>query len=83
MLQKENIQTIITNYCKYDQDMVNIATTAFSYSRFINDPNINNVEAHQLYAKWVINAFEKENKYFIMSYYTGKCVAFFTFFHRE
>lgn len=77
--QKKEIQNIIKDQCEYDQAIVDIASNAFAYSRFINDPNINREAAYQLYAKWVINAFEKKNKYFISSYNNDICIAFLLF----
>lgn len=78
-MKKKNIRSIIKNRREYDQDIVDIASSAFVYSRFINDPNIQRDAAYKLYSKWVINAFGKDNKYFISSYNNEQCIAFLLF----
>lgn len=57
---------ISNNFTRNDQ-IVNIASHAFVFSRFINDPMLPIEKAKNIYVHWTESAFNKDNKYFLFS----------------
>lgn len=70
--------TIADQFPKNDQ-IVRIAESAFTYSRFLNDPNLPREKALLIYGDIVSNAFGKPDKYFLVSYETGIVTGFILF----
>ena len=66
-IQAESPQYRIDNNFKPTKDIVEIASNAFNYSRFYNDPYLNRDAAKNIYANWVKNSFKKSNKYFVVA----------------
>lgn len=64
---------------KPQEDIINIAKNAFHYSRFFNDPYLNEEKARNIYAYWVECAFNKEDKYFAIVKKDSKIVGFILF----
>ncbi len=54
----------IENNFPYNDAIISFISSGFNYSRFINDVNINNDKALNVYVEWMKNAFDKEDKYF-------------------
>ncbi|WP_286680878.1 GNAT family N-acetyltransferase [Tepidanaerobacter sp. EBM-49] len=63
----------------YNEQITEIAKSAFSYSRFFNDPNLSKRKAYNIYAHWVESAFDKNGKYFVV-FNKGKSVGGFLLF---
>lgn len=61
------------------EDIINIAKNAFHYSRFLNDPYLNEEKARNIYAYWVECAFNKEDKYFAIARKNSKIIGFVLF----
>ncbi|MGP6140218.1 GNAT family N-acetyltransferase [Jeotgalibaca sp. A127] len=59
--------TYVTNNLHKNDQIINIANKSFQHSRFFNDPNLPIKESERIYVHWTENAFEKENKYFVIS----------------
>lgn len=57
---------IIQNNVESNQTILDIAT--FQTSRFIEDPNLASRGGKQVYKEWLINSFNKKEKYFAKSY---------------
>lgn len=55
----------VENFVKLNEQILDIAKTAFKISRFTNDRRLSTSKAQLLYWEWTKNSFEKENKYFI------------------
>lgn len=68
---------IINSNISYNQDIEKIASESFIYSRFINDKNLNNGKS--VYSEWVKNAFEKEDKFFVLNIQNNKVMGFLLF----
>lgn len=60
-----NNDLAIDNNLLYNDDILNIASKNFKYSRFFNDSNLDEKKAKMFYFEWVKNSFNKECKYFI------------------
>ena len=56
---------IITEKCPKDDQIISIAKTSFSFSRFINDPYLPKESAAGVYADIVKNSFGKSGWYFV------------------
>jgi len=64
-----NIQEKITlyNHKSYCQSLVDLANSAFQYSRFLNDINVTRQQACGVYANWIKNSFNKASKFFLIA----------------
>lgn len=62
---------LIESSCEEINEVIQIASEAFNYSRFFNDPNLDIEAAKKIYANWVKNSFEKPDKYFILAEENG------------
>ncbi|GAC41338.1 GNAT family N-acetyltransferase [Paenibacillus popilliae] len=69
----------VCNNVEHNHDVVNIASNAFIYSRFINDKNITTTQAKGVYTNWVENAFNKRDKFFCIAYNEGIAAGFILF----
>lgn len=69
----------ISNYFQFNKQITEIVENSFIFSRFYNDPHINNKKADLLYKHWVNNSFNSESKYFITYYDKGNLVGFLLF----
>lgn len=58
----------ITERMSPSERILAIASSAFRYSRFFNDPRLHAEKARGIYHQWVTNAFDKENKFFVMAH---------------
>lgn len=67
----------ILDECKYDQDIVDIATERFLHTRFAKDPYISKDKAGEIYSSWVKNAFNESGRYFISYKISGKVIGFY------
>lgn len=63
--QDENSYTV--NDLIRNEQIIEIAKKSFNYSRFFNDPNLLQTKAESIYLKWTESAFEKKDKYFVIS----------------
>ncbi|AMC94056.1 hypothetical protein AOC36_08660 [Erysipelothrix larvae] len=69
---------VVSNMSRNDQIM-RIAKKSFSYSRFFNDPNLPKSESNNIYLHWTEDAFNQENKFFVISEREGNIVGFILF----
>lgn len=60
-------QIYVFDCLHYDNQIVTIAENEFLISRFQNDPYLPKEKAKNIYKDIVINAFEKKNRYFVIS----------------
>jgi len=54
----------ISDNFPFNKNIIKIAETAFTYSRFINDQNLNKMKAKHIYADITRNAFNKPERFF-------------------
>lgn len=73
----ENFQVI--NGLPKSEEIYEIASNSFLYSRFFNDPYLNKTKSEALYANWVVNSFGKEDKYFVIAKNNNKISGFLLF----
>ena len=74
----KNVENIyIKNSHEKNNDIINIASESFYYSRFISDTNLKN--GNKVYSEWAINSFEKVDKYFCCYKYKNKIEGFLLF----
>ncbi|OED33129.1 hypothetical protein BHE17_11975 [Planococcus maritimus] len=57
----------IESNCKEIYEVTQIASEAFNYSRFFNDPKLDFEAAKNIYYNWVKNSFGRPDKYFILA----------------
>lgn len=62
-----------------NERILEIASKAFKYSRFLNDPWLNPDKAKKIYAHWVNNAFDKAGRYFVIAKNHEETVGFMLF----
>lgn len=85
----DHIEDRITNECQviqrfpYNDDVVRIAKSSFQSSRFYNDPHLLPSQADKVYEKWVSNAFNQEQKYFVLAVVTEVIQGFILFSIRD
>lgn len=65
--QSEELDSTIylTNSLDYSEDIANIARNSFEFSRFFNDPNLQQQKSRNVYHQWVLSSFNQPHKYFI------------------
>ena len=74
----------MTNYFPRNKQVIEITKKTFIYSRFFNDPKLPKEQASSIYCNWTENAFNKEDKYFIISEREGQIAGFILFsFQKE
>jgi len=56
----------VSNFYDFDNTIINISSLSFIYSRFFNDPFLNEKKAKNIYTHWVKSSFNKNNKYFVV-----------------
>ncbi|AHM57298.1 GCN5-like N-acetyltransferase [Peptoclostridium acidaminophilum DSM 3953] len=59
--------TEVHNAYQRNEQVVNIARSAFQYSRFFNDPALPREQAQNIYVHWTKCAFEQTDKYFVIT----------------
>lgn len=59
--------TLISSSLPRDEEIIAIASSSFRYSRFFNDPYLPQPQAGQIYLNWTKNAFEQEDKFFVVT----------------
>lgn len=69
----------IVNNMVGNEEIIQIAGNAFVFSRFYNDPNLNEEKSRELYVNWVRNSFRKEDKYFVISTENKRVTGFILF----
>lgn len=57
---KPDKSTEIINSMKENEEILKIASSSFSFSRFFNDPYLNKVKASNIYSHWIESSFNKE-----------------------
>ena len=62
-----------------DESILKIAEDAFSYSRFHTDPLLKALNGDKVHIKWLENAFDKPDKYFLTVKEKGSCVGYILF----
>ncbi|MEG2286138.1 MAG: GNAT family N-acetyltransferase [Eubacterium sp.] len=78
--QKINHQKIkISNNYTEDKKILSIAREAYCYSKFTNDPFLKRKKGEDVYYYWIKNAFNCENKYFLVSEIENKCQGYILF----
>jgi GNAT superfamily N-acetyltransferase len=56
----------ILNSMKYSEKILEM--TNYQYSKFMEDPELRSRGGANLYQQWLLNSFEKDNKYFALSF---------------
>lgn len=74
---------IISNALPTTDDILEIASQSFNYSRFFNDPYLNKDKASLVYWNWVKSSFGKEEKYFAQFIHDSECHGFILFSKQE
>lgn len=62
-----NEECYISNFFEVNKTILEISGRTFKYSRFFNDPYLSKNKAKSIYQMWTKNAFEREDKYFVVS----------------
>lgn len=62
-----------------DENMLRIASGAFKYSRFFNDPYLPSDKAKGIYVQWIENAFDKSGRFFSITKKHGVITGFLLF----
>lgn len=70
----------LSNKYEYDANIIKIAGEVFIKSRFLNDQNITKEQANGIYTNWVINSFNKLDKYFVTKKLDNKVIGFILFY---
>lgn len=72
-------KTYVVNCLSRNEQIVNIASMSFNYSRFFNDPKLPQEQAKNIYLHWTECAFGQENKYFVISEREGNVAGYILF----
>lgn len=72
-------ETVVVSDYSYDDDMIAICEKAFKYSRFFNDPWLLENKSRDIYVHWAQSAFNKTDKYFVISKRQGRIAGFLLF----
>lgn len=59
-------EIVVQNNFNWNDNILKL--TNFKYSRFIEDPELEKRKGNVVYREWLNNAFDKEDKYFAVSY---------------
>ncbi|PIC85455.1 hypothetical protein CSV72_13665 [Sporosarcina sp. P20a] len=82
-IQKEenssDIESYIYNSFPENKEVKNIAQNEFIHSRFINDPYLSTCKKNNVYLHWINSAFNKKNKYFIITKRENEIAGFILF----
>ncbi|MFJ7729662.1 GNAT family N-acetyltransferase [Neobacillus sp. NPDC097160] len=65
--EHNNVQKNITVYQSLKENNQIIEIADFQFSKFTEDPELSDRGGEQVYRQWLINSFEKPNKYFALS----------------
>lgn len=71
------------NWTPYKEDVIELARTTFRHSRFFADSRLAVCGGDAIYAEWVKNAFEREEKYFILAKEENRTMGFVLFHFEE
>lgn len=71
--------TYIVNNLPRNNQIVDIASKSFNFSRFFNDPNLSQKKANDIYIHWTECAFGQGNKYFVISEREGNVEGYILF----
>jgi len=72
-------QTSVSNLYSKNEEILDIAKNAFQFSRFLNDYNLPFMKASNIYLHWTECAFDKPDKYFVVSEIDGKVAGYLLF----
>ncbi|NPV45212.1 MAG: GNAT family N-acetyltransferase [Firmicutes bacterium] len=72
--------TNVYNSFPKNKDVLRIAQKAFLYSRFFNDPYLPKEKAQSIYLHWTDCAFNKPEKYFVITERNDKIAGYLLFF---
>lgn len=75
----EDDLTYVQNFCPWDDKIIKIAKSAFLYSRFFNDLSLPEKQALNIYSYWTECAFNKENKFFVITKRSNDVAGFILF----
>ena len=75
----EDSNIIIDNNMDKNDDIIDMASNSFLFSRFFNDEKLNIDKSANIYRQWVTTAFKQENRYFLYYQYRGRTIAFILF----
>jgi len=76
-------KTYVVNNLSRNEQIVDIASKSFNYSRFFNDPKLPIEQAKNIYLHWTECAFEQQNKYFVISEREGNVAGYILFSFNE
>lgn len=79
MILKESYSTKVYEAYPRDERILTIASRAFRYSRFLNDPWLSVKKAKNLYTQWVENAFSMTSRYFVIAKHQTDTIGFLLF----
>lgn len=65
-IESETLAEVVEAY-RYDDRVLQIARSAFKYSRFFNDPHLPEDKAQRIYAHWAESAFDQVGRYFALA----------------
>ncbi|AVK48274.1 hypothetical protein AXY43_09645 [Clostridium sp. MF28] len=74
-----NYTLIISNSIEYDENILEISKNVYKYSRFYNDPFIDEMKARRVYVLWAKNSFENDKKYFLKLKDNSKTIGYILF----
>ena len=75
----KDISIKVSNKLAYNLEVLQISKKAFRNSRFYNDPYLPKDKAKNIYAHWTENAFEKEDKFFVLFTREGHLAGYLLF----
>lgn len=79
LLSSKEVGEVYEAYSCEKKRIIEIAKSAFSYSRFLNDPRLSKEKARNIYAHWVESAFNRPDRYFAISRKNGFISGFLLF----
>ncbi len=74
-----NGNLIVRNNLEIDEDILDMASKLFLFSRFYNDSKLSKSKSANIYRQWALNAFNRETKYFICYKYGDRTIGFILF----
>lgn len=78
-IKYKDADTYIDNYLVRNDQILSIAKTSFTYSRFFNDPMLPREKVERIYHHWTECAFDQENKFFAISEREGNIAGYLLF----
>ncbi|HFI0932061.1 TPA: GNAT family N-acetyltransferase [Streptococcus suis] len=77
--EENHERVLISQSLSESNEILQIASQAFKYSRFFNEPNLESNKTKLVYWNWVKTAFEKDGKYFAQYIVDSECQGFILF----